>query len=76
MIPTDSPDYNNIIKLIMSKNQAFISDSEGIMQLNEILNEKYQINLHIADEKVFLSLVGSLMNKSLDETIQSEVDQM
>ena len=76
MIQTDSFDYHNLTKVIMSKEFAFLSDSDELILINEILKDKYKINLHIAEEKAFLSLVGSLMNKSLNQTIQSKVDQM
>ena len=63
-------------KLILSKKYAFLSDSDEIILIDEILKDKYKINLHIAEEKAFLSLVGSLMNKSLFEKITSKVNKM
>ena len=72
----DQVDYHRITHLIISKNYAFLSFSHKIILINEILMEKYKINLHIAEEQAYLSLVGSLMNKSLPETIQAKVDQM
>ena len=76
MIHTDSVDYHNITKLIMTKKFAFLSDSDEIILINEILRDKYKIHLHVAEEKAFLSLVGTLINKSLNQTIQHKVDQM
>ena len=76
MIQTDSVDYHNITKLIMSKKLAFLSDSDEIILINKILKDKYKIDLHIAEEKAFLSLGGSLMNKSLNQTIQHKVYHM
>lgn len=75
-IQYDQMDYYRITHLIMSKNYAFLSVSNKIILINEILKDKYKFSLHIAEEKAYLSLVGSLMNKSLSGTIQAKVDQM
>ena len=72
----DQVDYHRIAHLIIYKNYAFLSVSHKIILVNEILREKYKINLHIAEEQAYFSLVGSLMNKSLPETIQAKVDQV
>ena len=72
----DQVDYHRIADLIISKNYAFLSVSHKIILVNEILRNKYKINLHIAEEQAYLSLVGSLMNKSLPGTIQAKIDQM
>lgn len=68
-------DFHPIIKLIIDKNHAFVFGSDQMILINEILKDKYDINnLHVAQEQVFLSLVGFAVNKSLSERIYSKID--
>ena len=68
-------DVYKLFKFILDQKKVLVINSIGAIMTKEILEQNYNIkNIYISNEKVFLSLSGFIMKKSLPERIYLKIN--
>ena len=74
---TNKREIYETLKQVFYTKKVLVSSSDQATLINEIVKKDYDIkNLHISNERLFLTLNGFPMKKTLPESIYSKIDSL
>lgn len=77
IIGKDERNPYKILKPVLDKDNALVVGSDKAILINEVLKYDYNIqDLHISNDRLFPSLIGLPMKKSLPQSIYSKIDSL
>ena len=74
---TNEREIYEILKQVFYTKKVLVTSSDQATLINEIVKKDYDIkNLHISNERLFLTLIGIPMKKTLPESIYLKIDSL